>query len=152
MGIDPKQLPESAQAEIRRQIRDQDRRGFDANCPVCRATLTIPDAPRHKRGPRQPHKMRPWEAEWQVQLLARQHAGELRLLGQGGFEALKFRLADGCYYTPDFAMIVDGMLELHEVKGFMREAARLRYKIAQEQYPFFKFRMFKKEGGSWKGM
>ena len=52
------------------------------------------------------------------------------------FEGMKFRLADGAFYTPDFAvMMADGSLEIHEVKGHWEEAARVRIKVAAEIYP-----------------
>lgn len=52
-------------------------------------------------------------------------------------EAVTLTLADGCRYTPDFLVIERGRMTLIEVKGFMREAARLRLRIAVEQYPHF---------------
>ena len=69
------------------------------------------------------------------------------------FEALKLRLADGAYYTPDFAvMTADGYIECHETKGFWREAGRVRIKVAAEHFPFrfvaVKMKA-KKDGGGW---
>jgi hypothetical protein len=69
------------------------------------------------------------------------------------FEGLKLRLADSTFYTPDFAvMIANGQLEVHEVKGFWMDDARIKIKVAAEQYPFrflaVKARA-KKDGGGW---
>jgi hypothetical protein len=69
------------------------------------------------------------------------------------FEGLKLRLADNTFYTPDFAvMAADGVMECHEVKGFWRDDARAKIKIAAEQYPF-RFKAVtaraKKHGGGW---
>lgn len=69
------------------------------------------------------------------------------------FEGLKLRLADNTFYTPDFAvMAADGVMEMHEVKGFWRDDARAKIKIAAEQYPF-RFKAIKalanKHGGGW---
>lgn len=69
------------------------------------------------------------------------------------FEGLKLRLADNCFYTPDFAVLAsDNVIELHEVKGFWRDDARAKIKIAAEQYPF-RFKAVKalpkKAGGGW---
>ena len=33
-------------------------------------------------------------------------------------------------------MLASGELEMHEVKGFWREDARLKIKVAAEQFPF----------------
>lgn len=70
------------------------------------------------------------------------------------FEGLKLRLADNTFYTPDFAVMAsDGVIECHEVKGFWRDDARAKIKIAAEQYPF-RFKaiqaLAKKHGGGWK--
>lgn len=48
--------------------------------------------------------------------------------------------ANGAWFTPDFLVrTVTGQVELHEYKGFMREAGRLRLLIAAERYPMFRF-------------
>jgi hypothetical protein len=69
------------------------------------------------------------------------------------FEGVKLRLADNTFYTPDFAVMVStGQMELHEVKGFWQEDARVKIKVAAEMYPFrflaVKVRS-KKEGGGY---
>lgn len=65
------------------------------------------------------------------------------------FEGIKLRLGAGAYFTPDFfVMNADGGLEVHEVKGFWREAARVRIKTAAEMYPF-RFIAVKKNGLMW---
>ena len=67
------------------------------------------------------------------------------------FEGIKFRLADNTFYTPDFVVMRDnGEMEVHEVKGFWTDDARVKIKVAAEIYPF-KFMAFKpiplKRGG-----
>lgn len=53
------------------------------------------------------------------------------------FEGMKLRLADNTFYTGDFVvMLPDGQLEVHEVKGFWEDDARVKIKVAAEQYPF----------------
>lgn len=53
------------------------------------------------------------------------------------FESIKFRLADRTWYTPDFAVYLpDGRVEFHEVKGFWRDDARIKIKVAAELFPF----------------
>jgi hypothetical protein len=69
------------------------------------------------------------------------------------FEGLKFRLADNTFYEPDFAvMLSDGSFEIHEVKGFWTDDARVKVKVAADIYPF-QFRalraMPKSKGGGW---
>lgn len=61
------------------------------------------------------------------------------------YQPLKLRLADLTFYTPDFMVILqDGTLEMHEVKGFMRDDAAVKIKVAAELFPFI-FRLATKE-------
>lgn len=71
-----------------------------------------------------------------------EYAQHLELLKRTGkiawyrFEGMKFRLADNTFYTPDFAVMrSDGALEMHEVKGFWHDDARVKIKVAAEMYP-----------------
>jgi len=90
------------------------------------------------------------EAAYAAMLDARRHAGEVAWFK---FEGIKLRLADNTFYTPDFAvMLADGALEMHEVKGFWQDDARVKIKIAADLYPmrFVAIRVqSKKEGGGW---
>lgn len=87
------------------------------------------------------------------------YAAHLELLRSAGevvwsrFEGVKLRLADNTFYTPDFAvMAADGVMEMHEVKGFWTDDARVKIKVAADQYPF-RFMAFKPvpkgKGGGW---
>ena len=83
-------------------------------------------------------------------LTARLHAGTVAWFE---FEGLKFRLADNTFYTPDFTvMLPDGEIELHEVKGFWTDDARVKTKVAASLYPFQIVAVTaktKKSGGGW---
>lgn len=65
------------------------------------------------------------------------------------FQAVKLRLADKTFYTPDFRVILaDGTEQFHETKGWWRDDARAKIKIAAEQHPYvFIAAQFKK--GAW---
>ncbi|EHK77716.1 hypothetical protein SM0020_12350 [Sinorhizobium meliloti CCNWSX0020] len=69
------------------------------------------------------------------------------------FEGVKLRLADNTFYTPDFAvMLATGVMEMHEVKGFWQDDARVKIKVAAELYPFRFIAAVprkKKDGGGW---
>nr|DAQ84971.1 MAG TPA: Endonuclease [Caudoviricetes sp.] len=69
------------------------------------------------------------------------------------FEGVKLRLADKTFYTPDFAvMTANGTMEMHEVKGFWQDDARVKIKVAAESYPFRFVAVkakSKKDGGGW---
>ena len=66
---------------------------------------------------------------------------------------MKFKLAKKCFYTPDvMVMLPDGQLEVHEVKGFWEDDARVKIKTAADKFPL-KFvaikKAAKKNGGGW---
>ena len=51
--------------------------------------------------------------------------------------ALTLKLADDVRYTPDFLVVAsDGVLECHECKGFMRDDARVKLRVAARLFPF----------------
>jgi hypothetical protein len=54
------------------------------------------------------------------------------------YEAYKLRIADDCWYVLDFMVQrLDGVLELHEVKGpYIREDAMIKLRAIAELFPF----------------
>lgn len=86
------------------------------------------------RGRRDPGQMNKLESKYAAHLEARKLAGEV---AEWHYEAVKFKLADKTHYTPDFmVMLSDGTIEFHEAKGFWREDARIKIKVAARMYPF----------------
>lgn len=92
--------------------------------------------------------------------LEREHAVDLEVQKRAGkisawyYEKITFKLADDTRYTPDFCVIeLDGTVVFHETKGFWRDDALVKIKVAAEQLPF-RFvsfeRVAKKHGGGWK--
>jgi hypothetical protein len=95
-------------------------------------------------------EMNKTEAAYDAHLLDRQL---MKQIIWHKFEAIKLRLADNTFYTADFAVLANDMvLELHEVKGFWQDDARVKIKVAASLYPFrfvaVKARA-KKLGGGW---
>lgn len=74
-------------------------------------------------------QMNQTEAAYAAELELRRIAGEVAWYR---FEGVKLRLADNTFYTPDFAV----MLASNEVKGHWLDDARVKIKVAAEQYPF----------------
>lgn len=65
------------------------------------------------------------------------------------FEGIKLRLADNTFYTADFAVLPASMqIEIHEVKGFWKDDARVKIKVAASLYPF-KFLAVTRKGTFW---
>lgn len=96
------------------------------------------------------HGMNKTEARYATLLELRRQANEILWYAYEGF---KLRLADNTWYTPDFAVMdIDGFLECHEVKGFWRDDARVKIKVAANLYPFTFVAVQeqpKKQGGGW---
>lgn len=104
----------------------------------------LPIAKAKRTGPRGMNKL---EAAWAEVLRAREMRGEVLWWR---YEGISLRLADGAWYTPDFAVVVaSGEMELHETKGsFCREAALVRLKVAAETFPM-RFVLVKRDAGVW---
>ena len=83
------------------------------------------------------------------------YAARLDLLKQAGeiidwqFEPLKLKLAPSTFYTPDFLVITEECMELHEVKGFWEDDARVKIKVAAQLFPWFRIVAVKKAKGAW---
>lgn len=90
-------------------------------------------------------------ANW---LRERQLVGEIRWYF---FEAMKLRLADNTFYTPDFLVVARDLgLEAHEVKSIWstgkpgwHEDARVKIKVAAEMFPLRFIAATLMRDGSW---
>lgn len=51
-------------------------------------------------------------------------------------QSVTFRLGNGIRYTPDFFVFYEGRIFCYEVKGFFRDDAAVKLKVAAEKYPF----------------
>jgi hypothetical protein len=59
------------------------------------------------------------------------------------FGSVKFKLADMTTYTPDFFVTTNECFECHEVKGFLRDDAAVKFKVAAAAYPWFRWVMIR---------
>jgi len=88
-----------------------------------------------------------WEEKYHAHLVAQRNAGKIVEFWWKGF---RLRVGEGAWYTPEAIVLAnDGYLELHEVKGYKREAAMVRYRAAKERYPFRAYLVRLKKGGEW---
>lgn len=90
------------------------------------------------------------EQAYAALLAQRKQAGEVRWYA---FEPVSLRLAKHTFYSPDFLVVLaNGEIEAHEVKGFWRDDARAKIKVAANLFPF-RFcavqKGTKKQGGGW---
>ena len=100
-------------------------------------------APR-KRG------MNKWESEYAQELEVARQTGQILWWA---YEPIRLRLADNTGYTPDFCeLFPSGLLRFVEIKGFLRDDANVKFKMAAELYPF-DFVMLRKQkakdGAGW---
>ncbi len=90
--------------------------------------------------------MNKWEAEYSRRLELLKHTGTIVWFA---YEAVKFRLAQKTFYTPDFlVMRSSGAFELHEVKGFMRDDAAIKIKVLAEHAPM-RIVLVQRHKGQW---
>jgi hypothetical protein len=87
------------------------------------------------------------EAAYAVLLEQHRQAGKIK---DWMFEAITLRLARRTSYTPDFYVVLpDGSREFHETKGFMRDDANVKLKVAANKFPSFTFRLVRRKAGFW---
>ena len=95
---------------------------------------------------KKPGVMNKTEEAYSWVLEARKQAGEIRWWA---YEQMTLKLAEGVRFTPDFAVLTIGpRLEFHEVKGYMRDDARVKLRCAAVLFPF-KFLLVRKSGQGW---
>lgn len=89
------------------------------------------------------------ERDYGRYLDTRQAAGEVIWWA---FNSIRLRIAQGnmlAWFKPDFVvMLASGAYEVHETKGYEREAALVRLKVAAGFFPF-RFVLVKRDGESW---
>lgn len=96
---------------------------------------------------RVPGEMNRTEAKYAERLATMKATGEIV---DWSFETITLKLAKDTRYTPDFWVTMpDGLLEFHEVKGFMRDDAWVKLKFAAERFPGFTFRLVRWVAKNW---
>lgn len=94
-------------------------------------------------------KMNNTEQRMYNQLIAEKRAG---VINDVSFEGITFKLADDTRYTPDFVVKTnEGSLRLLETKGgHIWEDGLLKFKIAMDKYPMFKWEMWQWDSKQYK--
>ena len=77
-------------------------------------------------------------------------------------QAITLKIANGCRYTPDFVLTGGApndpltppcwwgtLLRAYEVKGFMRDDAAVKLKVAASLYPWIAFHLVTRKKGVW---
>lgn len=78
---------------------------------------------------------------------------EARKMGELLTQAITLKIANGCRYTPDFVEVRHGLgMRAYEVKGFMRDDAAVKIKVAAARFPWIEFFLATrpKRAGEWR--
>lgn len=102
---------------------------------------------KHNGSPRQRVKgMNGIETAYAFRLKLMEQAGEIHGYA---FEAIKFRLAESTFYSPDFIVYAaDGVIEVHEVKGHWEDDARVKIKVLAAMFPI-RVKAVTRKKGEW---
>jgi hypothetical protein len=135
--------PAHLQAQINAKLAEQ--------TTVTRAQAQVIDTPPPAPKPESVHvkgRMNGIETDFSAVLAAMVINGEALWWKH---ESFNFRLADRCWYLPDFFVVmVDGSVEIFETKGFMRDDAAVKLRMFRECYPAFGLTVVKRaKGGGW---
>jgi hypothetical protein len=133
-------LPERYRRQIHAQLEAQpnvSRKVADAPASVAAKAVTTSHTP---------GRMNKTEEAYSRILECRKARGEVVWFA---FEAVRLRIADKCYYTPDFLVqLADGTLEIHEVKArtkdgrkLIKDDAAVKLRAIHDQYPMFGLRI-----------
>jgi hypothetical protein len=91
--------------------------------------------------------------------LERAFLGHLRAICEGSGaqiypQSITLKLANGCRFTVDFVAAAGRLPEMsmckaYEVKGFMRDDAAVKLKVAASLYPWIAFHLVTRKKGVW---
>lgn len=74
-----------------------------------------------------------------------EHLRLIRPLSWFGIQCITLKLADDCRYTCDFwERTPSGLLYAYEVKGFWRDDAKVKIKVAARMFPWIRFVVVKR--------
>ena len=101
--------------------------------PARRAKLRLP-----------PEEGNKTEQQFGLRLFSLKSRGDIL---EYAFEPVKLRLGKKCWYTPDFLVWEkDRSVTAYEVKGYWRDDARVKIKVAAKLYPMIRFVAASKSG------
>ncbi len=120
------------------------------------ATIAPPAAVQRPEMPSEPlktdFKASPSTDEAKLNKTERAYLAYLRRLGVPslGIQNVTLKLADDCRLTVDFNYIDEnGRWTFVDVKGFQREDALIKMKVAARLFPILRFVIVKKDGTGW---
>ena len=137
---------------IKRSLERQVPPGHILGANDVRYALSDTKPPINDPGAIAPHFMRPSTDEEKLNKTEKAYLGVLRSSGHHwiGIQCISLKLGDDCRYNPDFLVLtVNGVLEAHEVKGFMREDALVKLKTCARMYRWLRIILVQRVQGQW---
>lgn len=141
-------LPERYRDDIVRQLGGGKPLGLARQAAVKAVEIVVTGEPRlrQKSGP----KLNKTETAWRDYLRTQHPTDTIHEQG------ITLQLGNGVRYTPDFIVICPAGLATegvcvaaYEVKGFMRDDAAVKLKVAASLYPWIAFTLVSRKGGTW---
>jgi hypothetical protein len=82
------------------------------------------------------------ESAWALQLEAMKRDGQIL---HYAYEPVTLKLGHDTRYTPDFLVVwAGGEITFDETKGWMRDDALVKLRVAARAFPYFTFRLVRK--------
>lgn len=90
--------------------------------------------------------MNKWESAYAERLEVAKKTGEVVSYH---YEAMRLTLGFKTTFTPDFMVITWDEIQFHEIKGFRREDAMVKFKAAAAMFPWARWVMIEKTKIGW---
>jgi len=121
---------------------------LDAGRPSRITSGPQPPSENRKTGVRPYHPYRnKWEHDYAKRL---DYERAIGLITEWSYESERLTIGEGATFLPDFPVtLADGTREMREVKGYRREAAMVRIRVAAKQYPHLRFVLVTRVNGEW---
>ena len=144
-GIKPPHIPDTTMNPFAQK-------GFVEVTPGQLSRVIIVDGNPHSAAAKARLSITPSSDESKLNKTERAYLQVLRARGFHfvGIQNITLKLGDDCRYTPDFNHLDnDGRLVFSEVKGFMRDDALVKLKVAARVFSIFQFFLVRKNGSGW---
>lgn len=129
MGTKLKDLP--------KHVQDQVKAKEEAGTPIDKPAQSVPHD----------HNMNKTERRYAGHLESLKIAGDIK---DYLHEPFNIRLGKRTFYKPDFLVVnAENEIEVHEVKGYWRDDAKVKIKLAAERVPWFRFKAVYYNANGW---
>lgn len=143
--------------EAAKKLRDAQKKAYEAVKGGFKSdTITYhnhrPERPINERGAIAPHSVSLTTDEQKLNKTEKAYLLYLRNNGNlwVGIQCISLKMGHDCRYVPDFLVLNgSGFLELHEVKGFMRQHSLVKLNVIARTYRFFKVIVVRRKDGAW---